>query len=210
MKRFKDFLIEDAVATAGNSNGMGAVVAANPSSTPGDVGSGTMGSGDIGHRAFEPFEKPRLKLKKKKKKKKKLENLDSFFDYNDNIDNFTAKYYDNYDDEDMSKHLNDINEDFVDKVTYEMSGKPPQYFWKHKEDFVNDMKNWGYSHTTLTKNTNMLIVTDKNLKTGKCEKAIKYNIPIYSYEDAFNKKENLYKKIIRKKRLNNLVDKYNL
>ena len=116
MKNFKEFIKEEAVATAGNSNGMGGVVAANPSSTPGDTGGSSIGSGDIGQQTFGTFtKKPADILKKKKKekkkeKKKKLENLDSFYDYHEDIDNFTAKYYDNFDDEDMSKHLNDINE----------------------------------------------------------------------------------------------------
>lgn len=206
MKKFKDFIIEDAAATAGNSSGMGAVVAANPSSSAGDVAGSSIGSGDIG-QTLGTYTKPRLNLKKrkekKKEKKKKLENLDTFFDYHENIDNFTAKYYDNFDDEDMSKHLNDINEDFVDKVSYEMTGSPKPFF-STKADFTESMNNWGYSHTRLNKNTDMLIARDEDLETLKCVKAKKLGIPIYSYEDAFNKKEKLYTKTIRKKRLNRL------
>jgi hypothetical protein len=65
MKKFKEFN-EDACATMGNANGMGAVVAAQPSSTPGDVSGGTPGSGDVG-QTLGTYTKPASKLKKKKK-----------------------------------------------------------------------------------------------------------------------------------------------
>lgn len=68
-KNKKIQMYEDACVTAGNSNGMGNVVAANPSSTPGDVAGSTIGSGDIG-QTLGVYTKPTLKLKKKKKSKK--------------------------------------------------------------------------------------------------------------------------------------------
>ena len=77
MKKFKEYN-EDAAATAGNSNGMGAVVAANPSSTPGDVAGSTIGSGDIG-QTLGTYTKPALKMKKDKKKK--MKRLTSFEDF---------------------------------------------------------------------------------------------------------------------------------
>lgn len=92
----------------------------------------------------------------------------------------------------------------IDKITYEMSGPPPQKYWSYKADFVAEMLSWGYSHTTLTKNTDMLIVASEELGTLKCQKAEKYGIPIYTYSEAFNKKEKLYTRVIRKKRLDNL------
>jgi len=92
----------------------------------------------------------------------------------------------------------------VDKVTYEMSGPPPKWLWYHKADFESDMLKWGYSHTTLNKNTDMLIVESKDLGTLKCQKAEKYGIPIYTYKEAFDRKEKLYTRVIRKKRLDNI------
>jgi hypothetical protein len=95
----------------------------------------------------------------------------------------------------------------TDKVTYEMSGHPPAWLWQYKSDFESDMLKWGYSHGTLNKNTDMLIVESKDLGTTKCQKAEKYGIPIYTYKEAFDKKEKLYTKVIRKKRLINLKNK---
>lgn len=93
--------------------------------------------------------------------------------------------------------------DKVDKVTYEMTGSPKPFF-ATKSDFIAAMESWGYSHTTLNKNTDMLIAATEDLGTLKCQKAEKYGIPIYSYSDAFNKKELLYTRTIRKKRLLNI------
>lgn len=106
-----------------------------------------------------------------------------------------------------------INEDdkFIDKVTYEMTGPPPKNHWTHKADFEEDMLKWGYTHTTLNKNTDMLIAADEDLGTLKCQKAEKFGIPIYSYEDAFKKKELLYKRVVRNKKivsLNTKSEKY--
>lgn len=61
IKRFN----EDATATMGNTGGMGAVVAAQPSSTPGDVAGSTPGSGDIGH-GIGVYTKSMQKKKKKR------------------------------------------------------------------------------------------------------------------------------------------------
>jgi len=69
MKKFKDFIIEDATATMGNTGGMGAVVSAQPSGTPGDVAGSTPGSGDIG-QLLGTYMKPQLKMKRKKGKHK--------------------------------------------------------------------------------------------------------------------------------------------
>lgn len=75
MKKFEEFMIEDATATLGNTGGMGAVVAAQPSSTPGDVAGSTPGSGDIG-QTLGTYTKSAPNLKKDKKKK--MKNLQSF------------------------------------------------------------------------------------------------------------------------------------
>jgi hypothetical protein len=49
IKTYDNFLLEDgcACATAGSGDGMGAVVAPQPSSIPGDVAGSTPGSGDL-------------------------------------------------------------------------------------------------------------------------------------------------------------------
>ena len=96
---------------------------------------------------------------------------------------------------------------YIDKVTYEMTGPPPKSYWAHKADFEADMLKWGYTHTTLTKNTDMLIAADEDLGTLKCQKAEKFGIPIYSYKQAFEKKELLYKRVIRAKKIENLNKK---
>lgn len=96
---------------------------------------------------------------------------------------------------------------YIDKVTYEMTGPPPKGHWSHKADFVEDMLKWGYTHTTLTKNTDMLIAADEDLGTLKCQKAEKFGIPIYSYEQAFQKKELLYKRVVRAKKIETLNKK---
>jgi hypothetical protein len=67
MKKFKEFIKEDANATLGNTGGMGAVIAAQPGSSPGEQG--TKGSGDIGN-SFAPSVKPTINLVKNKKKKR--------------------------------------------------------------------------------------------------------------------------------------------
>lgn len=77
MKKFEEFIAEDAYATMGNSNGMGAVVAAQPSSTPGDVADSTPGSGDIG-KPLGTYSKSAPNLKKDKKKKKNIKSFKKF------------------------------------------------------------------------------------------------------------------------------------
>lgn len=75
MLKFKEFLNEDAYATMGNTGGMGAVVAAQPGSSPGEQG--TTGSGDIG-QTLGTYTKPAINLKKDKKKKKNIDSFDNF------------------------------------------------------------------------------------------------------------------------------------
>lgn len=75
MKHIKKFN-EDATATAGNTGGMGNVVAAQPGLTPGEQG--TIGSGDIG-QSFGAYVKTSPNLKKKlKKNKEKMKKLKKF------------------------------------------------------------------------------------------------------------------------------------
>ena len=82
ISRFDEFVKENtANVTAGNTGGMGPVVSANPSSTPGDVAGSSIGSGDIGS-TLGTYTKTPLNLnkpsKKKKKKKKDLKNKSNF------------------------------------------------------------------------------------------------------------------------------------
>lgn len=68
---FNDFLNEEGIATASNSNGMGAIVAPTVSAIPGDVSGSIKGSGDIAAKAFKPADKlynPKVKSFKKRKK----------------------------------------------------------------------------------------------------------------------------------------------
>jgi hypothetical protein len=218
MKKFKEFIKEDATTTAGNTCGMGGVVAASPSSTPGDVAGSTIGSGDIGAKIGGAYTKktgvPIGKNLLKKKKSKSPKNITSFANFNpmkEEIDNFTARYYDDFDDEEEKANEYDLQEfnpknrkiqlfeAFEDNITYEMSGSPSPYF-KTKAEFVKAMQECGYEHTTLTKKTNMLICSTEDLGTLKFKKAQKYGIPIYTYEQAKKEMKNLI----------NVVSKYNL
>ena len=81
MKKFKEYIKEDATATMGNTGGMGAVVAAQPSATPGSVNAtdSIAGSGDIGQTISGAYMKSTPNLKKDKKHKRK--NLQSFANF---------------------------------------------------------------------------------------------------------------------------------
>lgn len=92
----------------------------------------------------------------------------------------------------------------TDKVTFEMTGHPPAHLWRYKDDFKSDMRRWGYEHTTLTKETDILIAESEDLNSNKCKKARRYGIPIYTYQEAYAKKENLHIRITRKKKIMNL------
>jgi hypothetical protein len=121
MKKFDEFIKEDAFATMGNTGGMGAIVAAQPGSIPGSQG--TTGSGDIS-QPLATYSKPVVNLKRHKKSKKnkmrKVESFDIFMkEENEIIDNFTARYYDNYDDEEEPSYevnIQDIEENNIKKI----------------------------------------------------------------------------------------------
>lgn len=82
INNFKIFIKENtANATAGNTGGMGNVVSASPSPTPGDVANSIPGSGDIGSTLGTYTKKPlnlNNKNSKKKKKKKNLKNKSNY------------------------------------------------------------------------------------------------------------------------------------
>lgn len=75
MKYIKDFKLfeETAMATAGNTGGMGAVTAPGVSATPGYVGGSTPGSGDIvaGNTSHKIDAETKKTTSKKRKKRKK-------------------------------------------------------------------------------------------------------------------------------------------
>ena len=75
MKSIRKFN-EDATATAGNTGGMGNVVAAQPGSTPGEQGS--TGSGDIGQSLGGAFMKSAPNLRKRKDGKYKMKKIQSY------------------------------------------------------------------------------------------------------------------------------------
>lgn len=68
-------------------------------------------------------------------------------------------------------------------ITFEMSGEPVP-FRQTKKDFYLSIKNFGYEHTSLTKDTKLLIVNDLSSSTGKIKKAKKYNTLIKTYEQV--------------------------
>jgi len=127
MKKFKEFINEDAYATMGDTGGMGPVISAQPGNDPGTQG--TIGSGDIG-QSLGTQSNPTTKLKKKKirnKKRRKLESFDVFMNEDSEIDNFTARYYDNYDDEEEPSYeinMEDITSNNIKKIQmYENENK---------------------------------------------------------------------------------------
>lgn len=77
-------------------------------------------------------------------------------------------------------------------ITFELSNSPAnmtkeQFVKKFKQKFPNSQ------HTTLSKNTKLLIVDSMDASTSKMNKARKYNIQIITYEEAlttFNPPEN--------------------
>ena len=98
--KYQDFLNEDgggvAMATAGNTGGMGAVSAPQPSTIPGDVGGSTTGSGDLPAydmgTHFGPAQSPKKKKKKKKSNKKESKGLGK--DLNDKATMYVTRFSD--------------------------------------------------------------------------------------------------------------------
>ena len=89
-----------------------------------------------------------------------------------------------------------------------MTGSPAQVSkWPYKDDFVADMIKWGFTHTTLTHKTDLLVAERDDIGTGKFLKAKKYGTPIYTYRQIWEQKEKLYQRILRDKKLNILKKK---
>ena len=70
-------------------------------------------------------------------------------------------------------------------ITFEMSGNPPKIT---KSEFEKRFKEIipASVHTSLTKETSLLIVDTLSSNSSKVIKARKYNIPIITYQDALN------------------------
>jgi len=161
-----DRFFEDATATLGNTGGMGSVSSAQPSSVPGDVQGGTKGSGDVG-QVLGTYTKKSANLKKRRRIKKVTE----------------------------LNHM-EIFEDFQDEyITFEMTGSPKNTNqWRYKENFVDDLSDYGFRHTSLTKKTDILCAEDEYFGSNKWNKAKSFGIPIMTYDDVWNKRKEIYKK----------------
>ena len=94
----------------------------------------------------------------------------------------------NFEENNLSKIK--LYEDFEDNYTFECSGSPSPYF-STKSEFFEFMEKNGFKHSTLNKNTNMLIVAYEDIGTLKFQKAKKYGIPIFTYGEAKQKIKNL-------------------
>ena len=65
-------------------------------------------------------------------------------------------------------------------ITFEMTGEPLPHR-RTKKDFYLSIKSFGYEHTTLTKDTKMLVTDDLASTTGKMAKAKKFGTTIKTY-----------------------------
>lgn len=95
--------------------------------------------------------------------------------------------------------------EFKDKVTFEMTGTPKYHGWSYKQDFVDFMTKHGFTHTTLTKDTDLLVTDDDKSNTSKMAKARKYGIPIVTYKELDKDKTKLYTKLTRKNRMSHIM-----
>jgi NAD-dependent DNA ligase len=68
-------------------------------------------------------------------------------------------------------------------ITFEMTGEPKP-FRLTKKDFYLSIKHLGYEHTSLTKDTKMLVTDDMSSTTGKMTKAKKFGTVVKTYEQV--------------------------
>lgn len=66
-------------------------------------------------------------------------------------------------------------------ITLEMTGSPMP-FRTTKGDFLMSIKKFGYEHTSLTKDTKLLVTDDLSSTTGKMAKAKKFGTIVKTYE----------------------------
>lgn len=79
-----------------------------------------------------------------------------------------------------------IKEEVKFKNTVELTGSPKDQGFKTKEQFIEYIKQYGYSHSPLTKETTYLITDDKESSSSKMNKAKKLNVKIISYVEFLN------------------------
>lgn len=84
-----------------------------------------------------------------------------------------------------------IKSDTADLITVEFTGEPTP-FMRVKKEFALAIKPFGYVHTSLTKDTKLLVTDDITSNTGKMQKAKKMGIEIKTYEQLL-KELNLLK-----------------
>lgn len=70
-------------------------------------------------------------------------------------------------------------------ITFEMSGEPNPHR-QTKKDFYLSIKKFGYEHTSLTKETKLLVVDDLTSTTGKMQKAKKYGTTVKTYKQLLD------------------------
>ncbi len=69
------------------------------------------------------------------------------------------------------------------KITFEMTGSPKDFGYKTKEDFINKVKQMGWEHTNLNKDTDYLVCDDLNSNSSKIQKAKKLGVKIVTYSN---------------------------
>jgi DNA ligase (NAD+) len=75
-----------------------------------------------------------------------------------------------------------------DGITFEMTGKPPHIAGlKYKEDYVKYAQQYGYIHTSLNKDTKILVTDDVSSNSTKMKKAKKNGTEIITYRQFFDK-----------------------
>jgi len=202
IKRYNDFINEEgmAMATAGNTGGMGAVVTPQPSSTPGDVAGSIKGSGDLPagsstHQVSKDEkkkkkDKPKSKRKSKKSKKESYESEDK-----------STMYISKYTDWDYPKES--MNEDYFLK-TFENYFSEPNYTWGD-ENIKSNIENESDFNTQfheIKKDINMIdgVVSvdmdNRNLSEDTGLQMCDYNIKFEGMEEEFYRINISYEKDI--------------
>lgn len=70
-------------------------------------------------------------------------------------------------------------------ITFEMTGEPGPHR-QTKKDFYLSIKKFGYEHTSLTKDTKLLVTDDLSSTTGKMQKAKKYGTLVKTYKQVLD------------------------
>lgn len=70
------------------------------------------------------------------------------------------------------------------KIKYEMTNSPKSAGFKTKEEFIEFVESYGYEHSSLNKDCNLLITESLDTVSGKMDKANKLGIPIKTYAEV--------------------------